>query len=439
MSKNETNDRRPAHDQGLARVLRETLASDDRVPSSGCLDAEQVAAWFEGGLSRRDRAVAESHAAGCARCQAMLAVMAQTAPTDVATTRASAASRWMLMFGPALAAAAAVTLWFAVDQRRAPVASPDIPAIADSLIGPERDKSDRPVASPPFAAAAAKEAQQVLADEERRNERRPESSAHSMPQAVKNEVAAEKPAPSARPTAPATMPSLLPPVAEPAVIPPVGGLAETVNVRQSATGTADARQRAQSLPPPPPAAPLPPSQSQYAQQQAAQARQDQQQVNQAEQVSRDASAAGAGRGGGAGRGATAGARPAEIDQVMRYAVSVERGVFRAPDDSAWWQIINGRVVQQSTDRGVTWSTRYTAEETTFLTAGASPSSSICWVIGRAGVVLVSTEGGMWRRVAFPEAVDLVAITAIDARTATVTAADRRSFATSDAGVTWIRK
>jgi hypothetical protein len=74
-----------------------------------------------------------------------------------------------------------------------------------------------------------------------------------------------------------------------------------------------------------------------------------------------------------------------------------------------------------------------------LTAGAAPSTSVCWLVGRGGVVMISIdEGRNWRRLAFPEITDLSAVRATDARTASVTTADGRMFSTSDGGVTWNR-
>jgi hypothetical protein len=74
-----------------------------------------------------------------------------------------------------------------------------------------------------------------------------------------------------------------------------------------------------------------------------------------------------------------------------------------------------------------------------LTAGAAPSAAVCWLVGRGGVVIVSTNGGStWRRVTFPEITDLSAVRATDARAASVTTADGRMFTTSDGGMTWIR-
>jgi photosystem II stability/assembly factor-like uncharacterized protein len=73
-----------------------------------------------------------------------------------------------------------------------------------------------------------------------------------------------------------------------------------------------------------------------------------------------------------------------------------------------------------------------------LSAGTSPSPSVCWLVGPGGIVLLSTDGRSWKRVAFPEAVPLAAIRATDAETATVTTADGREFVTEDGGRTWSR-
>ena len=72
-----------------------------------------------------------------------------------------------------------------------------------------------------------------------------------------------------------------------------------------------------------------------------------------------------------------------------------------------------------------------------LTAGSSPSPAVCWLVGREGVVLITTdEGRSWQRVPFPQAIDLISIRASDGTTAAVVGADGRSFTTSDRGVTW---
>src|SRR4029079_3015863 len=92
------------------RLLRETLGDEAATAaSSACLDADTLAAWVDGALNARDRAAAESHAAACARCQAMLAAMALTAPPAPARRWwAVGTYKWLV---PLAGAAAAVALW----------------------------------------------------------------------------------------------------------------------------------------------------------------------------------------------------------------------------------------------------------------------------------------------------------------------------------------
>jgi hypothetical protein len=109
----------------------------------------------------------------------------------------------------------------------------------------------------------------------------------------------------------------------------------------------------------------------------------------------------------------------------------------SPDPSVRWRIA-GSVVQRSTNGGARWDAVPTGVATP-LTSGAAPSPSVCWLVGRAGVVLLSTDALNWRRVAFPEVTDLSAIQATDARTASVSTADGRTFSTTDGGATWVRR
>ena len=107
------------------------------------------------------------------------------------------------------------------------------------------------------------------------------------------------------------------------------------------------------------------------------------------------------------------------------------------DPSVRWRIV-GSAVQRSVDGGSTWdavSTGLAAE----LTAGAAPSAMVCWLVGRGGVVLLTTDGRTWRRVAFPEMTDLSAVRATDAGAlvVSVSTADGRTFVTTDGGATWV--
>ena len=73
-----------------------------------------------------------------------------------------------------------------------------------------------------------------------------------------------------------------------------------------------------------------------------------------------------------------------------------------------------------------------------LTAGVAPATTVCWLVGRNGAVLLTTDGQTWRRLPFPEITDLSAVRTVDAggHVASVSTTDGRTFVTTDAGATW---
>jgi hypothetical protein len=139
-------------------------------------------------------------------------------------------------------------------------------------------------------------------------------------------------------------------------------------------------------------------------------------------------------------GASAAASPpspstALMERTFAARVAVPQTVIVSTTPSIRWRIVPGGNVQRSTDGGASWQLQQTGAAET-LTAGTSPSPSVCWLVGPRGTVLISTDERSWRRTAFPEATPLVAVSATDDRTATVTAADGRTFRTIDGGATW---
>ena len=73
-----------------------------------------------------------------------------------------------------------------------------------------------------------------------------------------------------------------------------------------------------------------------------------------------------------------------------------------------------------------------------ITSTSSPTPGVTWLVGRAGVVLLTIDGRNVTRLRFPETTDLTAVTATDARIAMVTTSDGRIFRTDDGGQTWRR-
>ena len=135
--------------------------------------------------------------------------------------------------------------------------------------------------------------------------------------------------------------------------------------------------------------------------------------------------------------ATATSRVDESDRMLARRFEGKILEVRAPDPATRWRV-SGALVERSIDAGATWTSVPTGLSVEIL-AGAAPSASTCWLAGRGGLVLLTTDGTTWQRVTAPDTTDLSAIRATDGRSATVTTVDGREFATTDAGRTWIRR
>jgi hypothetical protein len=108
--------------------------------------------------------------------------------------------------------------------------------------------------------------------------------------------------------------------------------------------------------------------------------------------------------------------------------------IRTPDNVERWRLAAGGAIQHFGSDG-RWHRQYRAGNGS-LTAGAAPSPQVCWVVGTGATVLRTTDGEHWQRLGFPISENLVAVSAIDASSAVVTATDGRRFATADGGRTW---
>ena len=291
-----------------------------------CLDAETLAAWFDGSLSGAALEDVRSHVAGCARCQALVGAMGRTRAA-VPAPQPERSPRWWLAWAvPAAAAATAVAIWVAVPR---PTNVAVTPSSSVSLQKEEAQPPSAPSAAPP---------------------------ARTEPAAPRPTRATPRLQDRARP-ADTAAPAALPPAANEAAQQAPGALQETITI-QSAPGA--------------PAA-------------AAAEKRDE-----------------AGRQGAAATGQL---------QARAFAANPCGPSWPAPPTDTGGQI----------------------------TAGSAPSADVCWIVGRAGTVLRSTDRQTWQRVNFPQPVDLSGVTATDARTATVVTGDGRTFSTADGGVTWTER
>jgi hypothetical protein len=107
----------------------------------------------------------------------------------------------------------------------------------------------------------------------------------------------------------------------------------------------------------------------------------------------------------------------------------------SPVPSSRWRILSGVRVEHSTTAGSTWE-EVPVTAPGMLTAGSSPDRRVCWLVGRAGLIRVTTDGQRFDVVPFPETIDLVDVRASSAASAVVTTSDGRRFRTDDQGKTW---
>jgi Putative zinc-finger len=283
-----------------------------------CLDAETLAAWFDGGLSGAALEDVQAHVAACARCQALVGAMGRTRAA-VPAPQPERNPRWWLAWAvPAAAAATAVAIWVAIPHQTSVAVNPvPSPSLQKQEASPE--STAPPPAEPKPAAPAA-----TPSTSARQDRAKEANTAPPAPPQAANDAAQQVP----------------------------GSLNEAVSVRSAA---------------PAPAAP---------------------------ELRDEAERQGAVTG--------------QLQARAAFANNRCGPAWPAPPSDVAGQI----------------------------TAGSSPSADVCWIVGRGGTVLRSTDHQTWQRVNVPQAVDLSRVVATDARTAMVVAADGRTYSTSDGGVTW---
>jgi hypothetical protein len=320
-------------DRLLERHLSRALRSGADAPvTDACLDAEMLAAWVDGGLDSREAEAIERHASSCARCQALVGVMARTEPLE--PVQAAWWRRWPAWVVPLTAGAAAALLWMVVPAERTVPPADTVATVAEP----------RELQQAPARQEAAGARDQMARAEP--------VAKPAAPIAPKSEAAASAASPLERRT--------------------------DVDAPGAERAAARLASRAE------PAAVPPPSQAQAL-----------------------------------GR----------IEAAEAPAIEIP-----SPDAGVRWRL-TAAGVERTTDGGASWEALATGESAR-LVAGSAPSPGVCWLVGRGGTVLLATDGRTWRRVPFPEPVDLVGVQSADARTAVVTAADGRVFRTNDAGATW---
>ena len=365
------------------------------------LTPDVLAAWMEGTLSPAERSAAEAHASDCAHCQAMLAAMARTAPPVAARGWWNAASvRWLV---PIAAAAIVVATWVGIDRGRhdavpavnvtltsarqsAPPASAPEPAREEAQ--PSADVTAQPEAKSDNTKTAANNAKDAASGDRKKSE--PIDALQQQKRAdgiAANAPRAESPAAAPGPPAPQAF----------------GAVAQSAAPANAAAG-----------PPPPASAPAPARPATPPQ--PAESLDKVQALQEKVTITSETPLVAA----DSARAAVAKLPPVEV---------------MSPERSYRWRAVAPGSIQYSVDGGLNWQSSATGTSVA-LRAGSAPSRTVCWLVGQAGLVLLTTDGRNWQVRPFPERIDLTDVSATDARTATVTTANRRRFATADGGATW---
>ena len=457
-------------DQTTDALLSAALPRLPRQQASACLDAGTLAAWAERTLPPADAERAETHLAGCDRCQQMLAAFVRTEPVAPAAAAVPFwqqwGRRWLIPAGAVAAAALVVIVAtresappeMQVARYEAPAASPPregarpSPARAAAPAGALTDQIT-PASPPPQAGAAqaksspaantlelrqdaAATARAAEADRLETRERSLSDGIVTMPGVAGGLAAPPPPAPAT--VAPAAGARDAQGGAAPAAPAPgtpgpqragagQEGKAESVQVTNIPADNTRFRQTPAVIVP----GELPRAADAAGASRAASLAKAAAGTIVVEIVSEPRPAFGR-TGSGAGRG---GRGPAAATEAAQAASTASKLPNTIP---ARWRILADGRVERSTNGGATWHPM-AINVPVPLVAGSSPSDLVAWFVGPRGAVLLATDGERLERVPFPDASDLVAITAVNDRAATVRTADGRTFATGDGGRNWVER
>ncbi len=337
-----------------------------------CIDAELLAAWGDGTLDPRTAAGVEQHAAQCARCQAMLAAFVRAEPDPSLGVAAEEARAPWWRF---LQIRWVAPLAVAATALAIWVAIPTSPRPEGELVS----TFEAPAApqQPPAPPAAGSEPVS------------PGSQAGNREKAV--------------PPADGRLSEATPA--------PAAAREEASDTRQRERGDSSAQAGPRSIADAAPAA-APPASAQAAEKSS---------PSGFSPVLADGAAAFASREGG-----------------VRWRISAQ-GLERSTDGGAAWTTLPLTGVPEADARRAAAPAiaAMSAAPGAGVVAGDAPTAAVCWLVGLRGAVWITTDGGAtFRRVTVTGEPDLRTVTAQDARSANVTAADGRTFRTTDGGSTW---
>jgi hypothetical protein len=125
-----------------------------------------------------------------------------------------------------------------------------------------------------------------------------------------------------------------------------------------------------------------------------------------------------------------------VAKQEEFAETGKQFLAASPDPNVQWRFGAGGLIEKSIDSGKSWK-RQLSNVTDDLLAGVVPSEKVCWLAGKNGTVLLTTDGEHWTRLPFPSKIDLGGIASKDAlHTLVWDTQNKVKFSTEDGGNTW---
>jgi outer membrane biosynthesis protein TonB len=428
--------------QAFERILAEALSSAARNPD--CPDAETLAAFYDRALDAAETARLRAHFAACARCQQVLAAMAVSDPNPLVADEVA-------RLGELVAAASApraasreprILSWprYLDPRTLAPLAAAAILVIA--FWSTTHSPSITPGEYATEAPAAPSISEPLVAE----NQPAP------PPSSAEEEPATQAPAPKTNTqTAPlSTAMSPPPPAPAPSAEAPAAESAQNQTAREESANDKTARDESKMRAP----NPAPAGASAATSESPAVTAQAATPPPPAPEASGGAANGGAPAAADRAEGGTAGDFEAgNVDHLSRgigSSAAMVRAKTSTPADSAAaktnpqfiWRFGRAGRIERSSDGGTTWTPQSSPVESDLL-AGSAPSETVCWLVGRNGTIIRTTDGVNWQPVPSPpeaeqngQPPDWTLVEAHDALSAVIRTENGRRFSTSDGGKTW---
>ena len=481
-------DRERKFEQALQRHLRRDAAGarneadahavpDEAVGAVECLDAATMAAFHEGTLAGSEIVAVKEHVAACSRCQEILMQMQATdeiplpaeaendrepllstgalyadyaarqtpsltvagqpapaskAPHDISRGRAFKALRWA---APAGAIAAGLLIWIVVRDNKVPNTHFENVQVARQQSTEERPAAPRALPASPASPAPEPATKITQLDEKRKDDSRAKQPAkdsgalrapkHSLSAASANEIGAT--------------PSVASPRANVRQLPSNSRDYSSLEATENKPPKIMARQAEVSATAAPAAAATAPAPSRdQGAQSAAPADAAGKTV-----VIENANAASTFETDTGGTNQLIPTQQVATNDKLEPPAALKKVGFENPKiilashTTVRWRLLSAGRIEQSVDSGITWVPQNSGVKVE-LFAGSAPSESVCWIVGRSGSILRTTDsGGHWNKVVSPIRGDIAGVQAADAMTAEIFDANKSSrFVTYDGGVTW---